>query len=244
MLSVNEILDLIKTGKINESKLDIKDLIRIEFYKKELNKKVSSKTLNESIGDRGQIEWEARQLKTKKILQKIIDTKAFKLIYDKCKSQSYIIDKYFISDNKNYVLSNYIDFLNNRYFIKLTINGDLDYFDSISNTALHPSLNDYDTFSKCDSEYHFDDIVDRYYGDDFYDLIKYKDKNEIFNKDIKIKIIQNEDLMNGSEIFLSRIKFMNPDKYNLNLKMSFLQRLDYKYPNQLYLMGVAIEDNQ
>lgn len=40
MLAVNQILDLIKNNKINESKLDSKDLIKINFYKNKLNEEV------------------------------------------------------------------------------------------------------------------------------------------------------------------------------------------------------------
>lgn len=37
MLTINNILDLIKTGKINESNLSSKDLIKVEFYRNKLN---------------------------------------------------------------------------------------------------------------------------------------------------------------------------------------------------------------
>jgi hypothetical protein len=40
MLTINEILDLIQTGKINESNLDSKDLIKIQFYRDKLNEEV------------------------------------------------------------------------------------------------------------------------------------------------------------------------------------------------------------
>lgn len=41
MLTINEILNLIQKGKINESKLDSKDLMKIEFYKNKLNEDIS-----------------------------------------------------------------------------------------------------------------------------------------------------------------------------------------------------------
>jgi hypothetical protein len=40
MLTINEILDLIQSGKINESNLTSIDLMKIEFYKNKINEDV------------------------------------------------------------------------------------------------------------------------------------------------------------------------------------------------------------
>lgn len=123
MLNINEILELIKSNKINESDIDSKDLIKIEFYKKKLNEDALHlpKELDETIDLISNAVWELKD--------KEIDKEILKSLSDELSSLI----------NKNIFIKNPL-LSKNKISVSLTFDGNLNHYQGFSGSY----ISDYD----------------------------------------------------------------------------------------------------